>query len=79
MRTIVIFAGSLLMAVGTAAGAQPMPQSHEQHQASSAQPEQASVQGRCCCEEMMQKHQGTGMSSPMSPGQDQPQPEQHKH
>ena len=68
MHTFTWLAGAVLATVASTAGAQPTPQSHEQHKATAQHQDSASGE-KCCCEEMMhkmmmemmQKHQGKGM------------------
>ena len=78
MRMMTCLVAGTLAAAARAAGAQSLPQSHEQHQAagqhqSSAQHQVAGTGEKCCCEEMMrkmmtemmQKHQGKGIGMEM--------------
>lgn len=83
MSTLIWLAGGALVVAASGAGAQPMPQSHDQHQAT-GQHEVAGSSEKCCCEEMMrkmmmemmQKHQGMGTTAP----KDAPQPDkEHAH
>ena len=72
MRTFTWLVGGVLVTAASAIGAQPVPQSHEQHQATGQHDVSASSE-KCCCEEMMrkmmmemmQKHQGKGMGMEM--------------
>jgi hypothetical protein len=72
MRLFTWLIGGVLAAAASAAGAQPVPQSHEQHQATGQHQDSASGE-KCCCEEMMrkmmmemmQKHQGKSMGMEM--------------
>jgi hypothetical protein len=84
MRMFTWLVGGALAAAASAAGAQPIPQSHqlneaiEQHQA-------VPSSEKCCCEEMMRKmmremmqkhHQSMGTAAP----KDAPQPDkEHAH
>lgn len=77
MKLMILIAVPILLGAGSIASAQPMPQAHEQHQATGQHP--APMDGQqCCCDEkmremmkgmmteMMQQHQG-GMMMQMSP------------
>lgn len=83
MRMLTWLIGGALAAAASTAGAQPMPQSHEQHEATGQHPVPGSSE-KCCCEEMMrkmmmemmQKHQGMGTPS----SNEAPQPDkEHTH
>ena len=83
MRMFTWLVGGALAVVASTAGAQPMPQSHEQHEAT-GQYQVAASSEKCCCEEMMrkmmmemmQKHQGMGTTTP----KDAPHPDkEHTH
>lgn len=86
MTLVTMFAAPMLLFAANAAAAQPVAQSHEQHQAS-GQHQAAGAQGRCCCEEMMRKmmsemmqKKGMGMSQEKA-NADQPPaaPDEHQH
>jgi hypothetical protein len=70
MRTISLLIGGAMAVVATGVVAQPMPQSHEQHQATGAH-QVTDGKEKCCCEDMMRKmmsdmmqqHQGMGMGA----------------
>jgi hypothetical protein len=83
MKPLTWLAGGALAVAASAAGAQSVPQSHQEHQAT-GQHQVADSSRKCCCEEMMrkmmmemmQKHQGAGMTTP----KDAPQSDkEHAH
>lgn len=83
MSTLIWLAGGAMVIAASGASAQPMPQSHDQHQ-SAGQHQVDARSEKCCCEEMMRKmmmkmmqqHQGVGTATP----KDSPQPDkEHAH
>lgn len=84
MRTISWLIGAAVAAAASAVGAQPMPQSNDQHQAipqhqATGQHEVASGGEKCCCEEMMHKMM-MKMQQGMAMPKVTPQPDQdHTH
>ena len=84
MTGFTCLAAPLLLFAANVAAAQPVPQSHEPHQAAAA-PQAPAAAERCCCEEMMHKmmsemmqmHRGMGMSQTHS--DDHPKADEHQH
>lgn len=86
MKIATLLAAPALLFAATTASAQPMPQPHDQREAS-GQHQSADAQERCCCEEkirkmtieMMQKRQGMGTSQSTSADQHAAAADEHQH
>ena len=77
MRLFTWLVGGVLVTAASTAGAQSVPQSHEQHQATD-QHQVSTSSEKCCCEEMMRKMMMEMMQKHQSMGampKDAPQPE----
>jgi hypothetical protein len=86
MTGLASLASALLFAANPAT-ADPPAQVHQQHQAIGQHQATTPSEARCCCDEtmhkmmmqMMQMHQGMGMSRPKDGEKPPQQPEQHQH